>query len=326
MTSIKSKLQKWKLPKLMMILLLLLAGMTGIGVVYANNNETSRLERQLELGDRYLEDLDYEQAIAAYEEALRIDDKCVEAYVGIAKAYVCMGDLDMAIQYLEIGVEKTESPVLIANLAVLRLMNAPQEEPEEELEEETQVTEVIEETEEEEPEEETEEEEPPKKKPVKKEPEEETEEVTEEAEEPIPYIPQPQPPVSQELPWIDELYSKLINNDYQAVLSIINAPDFLTRCEPYRYEGWGGSGGESGYRLITSDGKTVGVYHNSLTAVFYCEHPADDSGFECTTRGDHEVGGRMDGYYWWFDGSTFHDSDGAENEIPEGDVCSIWHT
>jgi len=47
----------------------------------------SKLEKQLDLGAKYLEDLDYDNAIAAYTAAIDVDPASIDAYVGLAKAY-----------------------------------------------------------------------------------------------------------------------------------------------------------------------------------------------------------------------------------------------
>jgi len=48
----------------------------------------SKLEKQLDLGAKYLEELDYDNAIAAYTAAIDVDPASIDAYVGLAKAYV----------------------------------------------------------------------------------------------------------------------------------------------------------------------------------------------------------------------------------------------
>jgi len=47
----------------------------------------SKLEKQLDLGAKYLEELDYDNAIAAYTAAIEVDPANIDAYVGLAKAY-----------------------------------------------------------------------------------------------------------------------------------------------------------------------------------------------------------------------------------------------
>ena len=66
-------------------------------------NQNANLNEQLDLGDKYLSELDYEQAIIAYEAAIEIDPMSVEAYLGLADAYVAMEEYDKAINSLLSG-------------------------------------------------------------------------------------------------------------------------------------------------------------------------------------------------------------------------------
>lgn len=56
----------------------------GIAV---NRFDTKKLTEQLELGQKYLLELDYENAIVAYNKAIEIDPMSVEAYMGLADVY-----------------------------------------------------------------------------------------------------------------------------------------------------------------------------------------------------------------------------------------------
>lgn len=69
----------------------------GIIVLMLNSNGR-RLNRQLELGQKYLEEMDYEQAIVAFDEAIKIDPVNVEAYLGLADAYLGMDDYEQAAE------------------------------------------------------------------------------------------------------------------------------------------------------------------------------------------------------------------------------------
>ena len=66
----------------------------GIGVIVYSGSPARRLQEQLDLGARYLSELDYEQAIAAYEAALEIDPKSADAYGGLIQAYGRSGNVD----------------------------------------------------------------------------------------------------------------------------------------------------------------------------------------------------------------------------------------
>lgn len=57
----------------------------------------------LSLGQKYLLEEDYDQAIVALEKAIEIDEKCVEAYLGLADAYCGKKDYGQAARVLEEG-------------------------------------------------------------------------------------------------------------------------------------------------------------------------------------------------------------------------------
>ena len=59
----------------------------AIGIIVRSSNPVRHLRTQLDLGDRYLSELDYERAIAMFEGALRIDPRSVAAYEGLARTY-----------------------------------------------------------------------------------------------------------------------------------------------------------------------------------------------------------------------------------------------
>ncbi len=56
------------------------------------NSPVNQISRQLDLGYKYLENGEYEEAILAFEKAIAIDDRCMEAYVGGLEAYLNIGD------------------------------------------------------------------------------------------------------------------------------------------------------------------------------------------------------------------------------------------
>ena len=77
-----------------------------LATVVSKSASAKRLEEQLSLGDKYLSELDYEQAIASYLAAIEIDPKNVDAYLGLADAYIALGEYDEAIEVLEDALEE----------------------------------------------------------------------------------------------------------------------------------------------------------------------------------------------------------------------------
>ena len=76
-----------------------------------------RYERQLSLGNKYLDEMDYERAIASYEAAIEIDPKNPEAYKALAELYIAMNDTESAAAVLQTGINETGDDVLNTLLA-----------------------------------------------------------------------------------------------------------------------------------------------------------------------------------------------------------------
>ena len=84
---------------------IVIAGVAGM-LFFLNRGPS--IEERLEMGNRYLEDLDYDEAIEVFQEILDIDPKCVDAYMGLADAYIGVEDYESAMDILEKGYDKTE--------------------------------------------------------------------------------------------------------------------------------------------------------------------------------------------------------------------------
>ncbi len=65
---------------------------------------------QLKLGNRYLEEMDYEQAVVAFTKTIEIDPSNVDAYLGASMAYAALENYQEAVNILESGYETTEAP------------------------------------------------------------------------------------------------------------------------------------------------------------------------------------------------------------------------
>ena len=64
-------------------------------------------KEHLELGNRYLSELEYEQAIIELRAAIEIEPNNSEAYLALSEVYVAMGDYENAIAVLQEGYEAT---------------------------------------------------------------------------------------------------------------------------------------------------------------------------------------------------------------------------
>ncbi|MCR4643755.1 MAG: DUF2225 domain-containing protein [Lachnospiraceae bacterium] len=93
------------LASLAVVLILLLWGSGGY---------SSEVKEQLALAERYLDELDYEKAVAAYKAAIELDPKCEEAYAGLAEAAGKLAD-----SYIDKGEEEKAEELLEETLDIL---------------------------------------------------------------------------------------------------------------------------------------------------------------------------------------------------------------
>jgi len=87
-----------------------LIGSSEAPVVQAGTSE------QLSLGQKFLIDLEYEKAVAEFNAVIEIEPKNVDAYIGLADAYIGMGDENKAIEALEKGLAETGDERIRAKL------------------------------------------------------------------------------------------------------------------------------------------------------------------------------------------------------------------
>ncbi|MBS6728940.1 MAG: tetratricopeptide repeat protein [Lachnospiraceae bacterium oral taxon 082] len=83
--------------KIKLLFILALVGMLLIGC----KGKAERVQEQLDLGSKYMAELDYESAIVALNKAIKIDPKNVDAYKMLAEVYEKSGRLDDARATLE---------------------------------------------------------------------------------------------------------------------------------------------------------------------------------------------------------------------------------
>ena len=100
-----------KQPKLLIGILTAVAvlAVVIISIVITATGGRDTYNSHMELAQRYLDELRYEQAIAEYEAAIAIDPKNPEAYLGLAEVYVVMDDIEKALEVLAEGYKQTES-------------------------------------------------------------------------------------------------------------------------------------------------------------------------------------------------------------------------
>ena len=94
---------------------LLAGGVTAAAVISSQPASQSEVQL-LELARRYLSESNYEQAIIEFRRVLDIQPDNTEAYIGLAKAYIGVGDYDSAEDILRKGLDITGSDSIKALL------------------------------------------------------------------------------------------------------------------------------------------------------------------------------------------------------------------
>ncbi len=99
-------------------ILLIGAGITAVAVVNSHS-ASSGVAGSLQLAERYLNEQNYEQAVIEYQKVLEIEPMNVDAYLGIAEAYLGMGDTEKALEWLNKGLEQTGDARLSSKIEAL---------------------------------------------------------------------------------------------------------------------------------------------------------------------------------------------------------------
>ena len=106
--------------KIVVLIIIIFIVFIVVGILLTFNisstNKEKILQEQLDLGNKYLNELNYEQAIIAYETAIEIDPMSVDAYLGLSFAHEQQGNYDKALEVLELGYEKTQSDVILQEI------------------------------------------------------------------------------------------------------------------------------------------------------------------------------------------------------------------
>ena len=91
-----------------------------ISTIAIQATSANRVKRQLRLAQKYLNELNYEQAVLAYQEAISIDPKCEQAYFAIADIYIKTNEEDKAVVILEQAQANIQTDALSAKLDEVR--------------------------------------------------------------------------------------------------------------------------------------------------------------------------------------------------------------
>ncbi|MEQ8174820.1 MAG: tetratricopeptide repeat protein [Syntrophomonadaceae bacterium] len=82
--------------KIGIVALLAVVLAVGIGAVWWLRGTADRAQEKLDLAVKYISENDFDKAILAYNDAIKIDSKQVKAYQGLAKVYTLQGKYDEA--------------------------------------------------------------------------------------------------------------------------------------------------------------------------------------------------------------------------------------
>lgn len=80
---------------------------TIIALLLGRGSFTGKITELLDLGNKYLMEQDYEQAVVAFTKAIEIDPMSVEAHIGLVEAYIRNGEFEMALEAAKKGYELT---------------------------------------------------------------------------------------------------------------------------------------------------------------------------------------------------------------------------
>ena len=94
--------------------------------ISTNLNE-GKINRLLDLGQKYLEDMEYEEAVATFDQVIAIDPKCEQAYMGKAEAQYLSGNYEDAIATLKEGIGRVEDSTKLEEF-LQRILNELSEE------------------------------------------------------------------------------------------------------------------------------------------------------------------------------------------------------
>ena len=88
--------------------ILLAAAVVVTVAILTKCSDPASYEEKMDLGRKYLLELDYDQAILAFEEAIKINPKKKDAYLELAEVYVETGEPEKAVKILEKAEKKVQ--------------------------------------------------------------------------------------------------------------------------------------------------------------------------------------------------------------------------
>ncbi|MBQ5320059.1 MAG: tetratricopeptide repeat protein [Oscillospiraceae bacterium] len=107
---------KSKLKIIIPVAVAVIAIIAAIIFIRFSSDDANKISKMLDTAQKYLVEQNYEQAIAEFENIIELDPMNADAYIGIAEAYIKMGNTEMAVEWLEKGFEATGDESLKAML------------------------------------------------------------------------------------------------------------------------------------------------------------------------------------------------------------------
>ena len=111
----KNSTKKGKKIFLLFFLIILIAAICAVVYILFGNRE-EQVQENLELGQKYLSEMDYEEAIVAYNKVINLDKKNQEAYTSLGELYLLTEEYASAIHTLKQGIKYIDDPALSAQL------------------------------------------------------------------------------------------------------------------------------------------------------------------------------------------------------------------
>ncbi len=90
-----------------------------VALVVYNGQKASRYSGKMETADKYLQEMEYQKAEAAYLDAIKIDPKKEEPYIQLADLYTKQGRNEEAVNILKQGEKKTSGKKVKKKLAAI---------------------------------------------------------------------------------------------------------------------------------------------------------------------------------------------------------------
>lgn len=90
------------------LLQLVAAVLLAVMLLTARASGASKAADKIELGQKYLTELNYTEAVASFTEAIRLDPDNIQAYMGRAEAYLALGEYEKALEDYRFVSQKTE--------------------------------------------------------------------------------------------------------------------------------------------------------------------------------------------------------------------------